>query len=224
VPLTILTTVKPQALGDERAALAWLERMRADGEQLAREVDDALTFINRAVHAHRATVLDPTLADVGAEHALAVRVGFGTGEALAEGRYSHAIDVPASQRLRRAEALRPQERIAAVLGGRDRVAACELLIIRARSDLDAGRDREAALQLRVGLEAMLAEREALRAPGQEADLAELEQRRQTTGEGADEALAGDLGPERLAELAETLRLSERVLRRRRVGDQPGSLR
>ena len=57
------------------------------------------------------------------------------------------------------------------------VAACELLLIRARADLDAGRTREAALQLRVGLEALLAEREALAAPDQDEDLAALDERR-----------------------------------------------
>ena len=76
-----------------------------------------------------------------------------------------------------------------MLGGRGPCAACELLLIRARADLDAGRTREAALQLRVGLEAMLAEREALAAPDQDQDFATLDERRQITGEAANEALA-----------------------------------
>jgi hypothetical protein len=103
-----------------------------------------------------------------------------------------------------------------VLGRRTTVAACELLLIRARSDLDAGRTREAALQLRVGLEALLAEREALAAPDQEKDFAALDERRQITGEAANEALAGELSEARAAEVTETLRLSERVLRRKRA--------
>ena len=45
--------------------------------------------------------------------------------------------MPRAERRRRAEVLRPQERVAEVLGGRDAVAACELLLIRARLDLDA---------------------------------------------------------------------------------------
>jgi hypothetical protein len=124
--------------------------------------------------------------------------------------------VPRAARLRRAEALRPQERVAAVLGGREAVAACELLLLRARSDADADRGRETALQLRVGLEALLAERKALAAPGQDEDLAALEERRGITGEAANEALAGDLTEARAAEVAETLRLCERVLRRWRA--------
>ena len=96
------------------------------------------------------------------------------------------------------------------------MAACELLLIRARSDLDAGRVREAALQVRVGLEALLADREALAAPDQDKDFAALDERRAITGEAANEALAGELSDERAAEVTETLRIAERVLRRKRA--------
>jgi hypothetical protein len=216
VPLTTLTSIRPDPLGDEAEAQAWLTRLRGDPEAIATELSEALVLVNSAVHAQRAAAIDPELADVGAEHALAVRVGFGTGDQLADGRYAQAIEVPRSARRRRAEALRPQERVAAVLGGRETIAACELLLLRARADLDARRGREAALQLRVGLEALLAEREALSAPGGDDDLAALEERRRITGEAANEALAGELGTERAAEVSETLRLCERVLRRKRA--------
>jgi hypothetical protein len=216
VPLTTLTSIRPDALGDELAAESWLTRLRGDPEAIANELAEALAFVNSAVHAHRAAALDPELADVGADHALAVRIGFGAGDELADGRFTKAIEVPRSARRRRAEALRPQERVAAVLGGRETIAACELLLLRARADLDARRGREAALQLRVGLEALLAEREALRVPGQDEDLGALEERRRITGEAANEALAGELAGERAAEVSETLRLCERVLRRKRA--------
>ena len=216
MPLTTLTTVRPQGLGDQDAAEAWLAALRDDPEAIAAELSEALVFVNGAVHAHRAAVLDPDLADVGAEHALAVRIGFGSGEQLVDGRFTQAIEVPRSARRRRGEVLRPQERVAAVLGGRETVAACELLVLRARSDLDGGRGRETALQLRVGLEALLAEREVLHVPGQDEDLAALDERRRITGEAANEALTGELSGERLAEVTETLRLCERVLRRRRA--------
>ncbi len=217
VPVTTLTAVRADhELGDEPAAQAWLAEIRDDPEALAVEIAGALALINRAVHAHRAATLDPQIPDVGAGAALTLRVGFGTGDELADGRYSEAVEVPHSERRRRAELLRPQERVAEVLGGRSAVAACELLLIRARSDLDAGRGRETALQLRVGLEALLAERAALDAPDQEADFAALEERRSMTGAAANEALAGDLGDDRATEIAETLRLCERVLRRKRA--------
>ena len=58
--------------------------------------------------------------------------------------------------------LRPQERLAALLAGRDVALACEELALRARLDLDQGRQREAALQLAAALDAALAELEGWR--------------------------------------------------------------
>jgi hypothetical protein len=216
VPRTTLTVIRPESLGEPRDAEAWLAGLRDDREALAEEVAGAVELVNLAVHAHRAATLDPALADVTPGGALAVRVGFGSGDDLADGRYSEAIEVPHSERRHRGELLRPQERVAEVLGRKSSVAACELLVIRARSDLDAGRVREAALQLRVGLEALLAERETLAAPDQEPDFAALEERRRITGEAANEALEGELSEDRTAEITETLRVSERVLRRKRA--------
>jgi hypothetical protein len=216
VPLTVLTVIRPDPLGDEARAVAWLADMRRDGDALDAEVAAALRLANRAIHAHRTAVLDPAIADITAAHALVVRVGYGEGDRLAEGRFTEAVEVPPSSRPRRGEALRPTERLAGVLAGRESVGACEALILRGRGDLDAGRTREATLQLRVGLEALLAERELFSAPGQDEDLAALDGRRQATGEAANEALREELEPERAAEVAETLRLCERVLRRRRA--------
>ena len=216
VPLTKLTVITVASLGDSGAADRWLGELRTDHERLAAELTTALRLVNRAIHVHRAAVLDPNLADVDAAGALTARVGFGDGQELAEGRYTAALEIPPASRGRRAQVLRPQERLAAVLSGREDVAACELLVLRARADLDAERDREAALQIRVGLEALLAERDAMRAPGQDEDLAALEARRAVTGEAANEALSGPLEAGRGAEVTETVRLCERVLRRRRA--------
>ena len=55
--------------------------------------------------------------------------------------------------------LRPQERLGALLGGRDVALACEELALRARQDVDAGRWREAALQLDAALTVALPELE-----------------------------------------------------------------
>lgn len=216
IPLTTLTAIRPQELGGHEQATAWLSSLRDDADAVADEISEALLLINAAVHAHRAAALDPGIADVGAGGALALRVGFGTGDELAESRYSEAIEVPHSERRKRADLLRPQERVAEVLGRRGTVAACELLLIRARADLDAARVREAALQLRVGVEALLADRDALAAPDQEKDVTTLEERRVITGGAANEALAGGLSDSRVAEVTETLRICERVLRRNRA--------
>ena len=95
-----------------------------------------------------------------------------------------------------------------MLGGRERIDACETLLLRARADLDAGRAREAALQLRVGLEALLVElRGALADPGHEEDMATLAARRSEAGDAANMALKGDLDDERIRNVEELLALA-----------------
>jgi hypothetical protein len=76
--------------------------------------------------------------------------------------------------------------------------------------------REAALQLASGVEALLTELPDRAGPDQEEDLAKLRDRREITGATAEAALHGELSPERVDELAETLRIAERVLRRRQA--------
>jgi hypothetical protein len=213
--VTTLTAIDPAPIGPEEEARSWLERLRGDPDQLEATVADAVRLVNRALHAHRAATLDPALPELSAAHALTVRVGFGEGEPLADGRWQEAIELPAAERRRRIEALAPQERIAAVFGGRSEVDVATGALLRARADLDGGRTRDAALQLRVGLEAMLADR-AFEGRGQEDDLAALEDRKRITGEAANRALTGKLDPARTAEIEATLKLCERVLRRRRA--------
>ena len=220
VPVTELTVIDPDGIQGDAAR--WLEQLRGDAERRDELLEWALAQVARVVGARRVATADPALPDLGLDASIAVRVGYGAGDALVEGGYEAALDVPrAASRATRGATLRPQERMAAILGARERALVCEELILRARSDLDAGRIREAALQIRVGLEAMLAERAALDGPGQTDDLGFLDGRRQITGEAANEALRGELSPARAAEVADTVAVSQRVLRRRAVrGPRP----
>ena len=89
--------------------------------------------------------------------------------------------------------LAPQARLAAVLGARDRVLACEELTLRARSDLDESRPREAALQLLVALDAALAELAADPHVSTLSErLAELRGQREAVAGAAQAALSGSL--------------------------------
>lgn len=104
-----------------------------------------------------------------------------------------------------------------MLGGRERLDACETLILRARSDLDAGRWREAALQLGIGLDALLAELGgAVADPGHEQDMELLRSRRDEAAHAAESALAGEPAAAERERVRELIELCERVLRRRRV--------
>jgi hypothetical protein len=133
---------------------AWLRRADVDDE-----ADRALAVLEQILHAHRLATGDPATVTVTRTRALAVRVGVGDGEQVAEGRWASAVLVepPAPGRMSRTAGLRPTERLAAILAGRDVTLACEALTIRARSDATAGRWRDAAFQLQAALRAAGAE-------------------------------------------------------------------
>jgi hypothetical protein len=222
LPLSRITVVRahaPHESGED--AERWLEETVAEEEAIDAALAEALALLNRMLHAHAVVSADPLGSELRAERAATVRIGHGSGKEVAAGRYAaaHEVDVRdgSSQRRRRDQELRPQERLAAVIGGREDLDVCEALILRARADLDAGRRREAALQLRVGLEALLVELDgALADPGHEEDMAQLQARRGEAGDAANEALHDDLGATHLSAVRELLGICERVLRRRRV--------
>jgi hypothetical protein len=207
---------------DAGEASRWLEEAANVEESVDALLAEGVDAVNRALHAHSVASGDPALQILNLRRAIAARIGYGSGEQVASGEFSAAreIDVHAagsSRRRQRVEELRPQERIAAVLGEREQLDACETLILRARADLDAGRAREASLQLRVGLEALLVElKGALSDPGHEEDMATLTARRQEFGELANHALQDDLDDEAIAHVRELTSICERALRRRRI--------
>lgn len=214
VDVTRFTVVSASPFEMLEAARAWLEKTARDEEALERSIASAVVVVNRALHAHRASAQDPYVPDLSAEGALAIRVGYGGGQELTSGGFSEATEVPRVEaRSRRVEALRPQERLAAVLGGRESIDVCETLLLRARADLEAGRLREATVELRGGLAAILAELAGRAGPDQEQDLAELESRRGAVDAAAEAVLRGEPPA---AEIEETLGIAERVLRRRRI--------
>jgi len=152
-------------------------------------VATATRELNFVLRSHRAAAGDPYARDVRAEHALVVRLGYGEGEQVADGRFGRAVELPKEPRKRkRGEALAPQERLAAVLGGRDSLLVGEELLLRARLDIDAGRSREAALQARIALEALLGELDDRFA-------APLRPLREQVAKAANAALDGDLSPD-----------------------------
>jgi hypothetical protein len=223
LPLARATAVRAFApFETEEDADRWLDEASEAEDTADVLVAAGIGLLNRALHAHAVAGADPHGHELAPERAVAVRIGFGGGEEVADGRFTAAREVDvwasgASRRRRRQEGRRPQVRVAAVLGGRERLDACEILLLRARADLAAGRRREAALQLRVGLEALLAElQEAVSDPGHSEDMATLSGRRSEAGEAANKALAGELDPAQGQQVEELLETCERVLRRRRI--------
>jgi hypothetical protein len=210
VTTTRATLVTAQPLDDTDAAERWL---RSAGEA---EAHAAVAVLNRVLHLHRAATADPQVREVRREQAIAVRVGYGDGEQVAEGRWLKALELPAGKpTVKRAAALRPQERLAALLGGRDAALACEELALRARQDVDAGRRREAALQLDAALSAALAE---LQPWAPRADiavrLAELRDLHEGVRAAARAALEGGVDDDQHAAVTRALERLEAALRAR----------
>ena len=218
LPATRATAVRADPLAGEAEAEAWLAELTRDPEARDAFAADALVLVNSALHAQRAATMDPSVNDLGAHDPVATRIGWGEGDQLAAGKWTKAVDAPPDpgKRVRRAEALRPQERLAAVLGGREDVGACETLVLRARLDVDAGRWREAALQLDTGVRAVLAEVSPQAPERQLEDLGAIREHEREVRRIADGALTGPLDPAEAQTIAEVMDLCERVLRRRRI--------
>lgn len=217
-PVTADATV---AVG--RATLIAADPLQIDADAWLREADleaeatAALATLNRAVDLHRIAAADPHVPTLSRGQCLLVRVGTGAGDQVADGHWTRAVllgPAPAPKR-DRTSVLRPQERLGAILGGRDVALACELLTLRARADVDAGRWREAAFQLRVALEAALAELLPWSGQGDiDERIDELRTMRGAVGEAANAALQGGLDDPRIADVVQVLERVEAALRAR----------
>ncbi len=157
MPTTRVTVIDPVSLAADNQARAWLAELDRD-----REVGAATAIVNRVVHSHRIASADPYVHEISPAQALVIRAGWGEGEQVADGRWLHAraLSSPSGwassraatgsrrgPRRDRSWALRPQERLAALLGARGAALLCEELALRARHDLDHGRIAHAALEL-----------------------------------------------------------------------------
>jgi hypothetical protein len=211
VPTARATVVGAVPFDSTDDAQAWLES--ADPET---EVTAAVSVLNVVVHAQRIAAADLFVREVTREQAIVARVGLGEGDQVAHGRWKSARELPLLRpRVRRSASLRPQERLAAILGGRDVALACEELALRARHDVERGRYREAAFQVRVALEAALAELEPWSDRPEVAErLDALRQDRAAVGAAANAALQGGLDESSIEALTAALGRIEAALRAR----------
>jgi hypothetical protein len=198
------TVVRPEPFDSRDAASAWLDALRGDYQAALAARDAGVQVLNRALRAQRAAAADPYLAEVSGERSLVARIGFGRGDAVADGRFGEALELPRAGRRRVKRSMEaPEERFAALLGAREQALVSEELVLRARIDLNAHRPREAALQARVALEALIAE----------LPRSELSRWRAPVGEAANQALHGEPQGEGLKQAVEAM---EAVLRRHRL--------
>jgi hypothetical protein len=194
-----VTVIDPVSLSAEHQARAWLDAMDREHEVLA-----AVAVVNRVLYFHRVASADSYVHEVSPMQALVVRGGWGEGEQVADGRWLHARELPWQPRGRRslrsrrsrAAVLRPQERLAALLGARTKTLVCEELTLRARLDLDQDRARLAALELDRALAVAVSELRSEARQDLAVRVAELEQLRPAIAEQALRvSVTGAAGPD-----------------------------
>lgn len=190
------TIVDPVSLSAERQAKAWLSELDRE-----REIESAIATLNRVLHYHRISAADPHVREVSPEQALTIRAGWGEGEQVADGLWAHAVELtwrgPGGVRRKRigdrAAALRPQERLAVLLGGRGAALVCEELALRARADLAQGRLAHAAIELQGAYASALRELPAERREDLAIRIAELQKLREGVQRQARIALGEEAG-------------------------------
>jgi hypothetical protein len=217
------TVIDPVPLSAESQAQAWLRDIDSQHElQATAEV------VNRVLHFHRIASADPYVHEVSPAQAIVLRAGWGEGEQVADGRWLHAQELhwtPPGRSSRgrfrggrtHTSALRPQERLAELMGARGETLLCEELALRARLDLDHDRPRHAAIELDRAMAAAVLE---LRTPDRQdltVRVAELEQLHPQVSEQAHAALPDtEVGPD-VDVLEHALGRLEAALRARSAG-------
>ena len=162
---TRILVIDPVSLSAEQQAQAWLDDVLGDP---GRTVEEALVLLNRVMYLHRLAAADPNVHELTGAQAARVQAGWGEGEELAAGRWTHARELPAAgtprrrlfgrrSKQERTTELLHVEHLAALLGSRQQPLVCEELALRARLDLDSGRLAHAALELRHALTVAVAE-------------------------------------------------------------------
>lgn len=203
VPTTRATVARSAPFGSAVEAGEWLASVTLEEEVVA-----AVTVLNRALHAHRVAAADPYVVEVSADRALVARVGYGSGEDVADGRFGECLELPRSVRRRARRSMEaPEERFAMLLSGREEALPAEELVLRARADLNAGRLQEAALQARVAIEALLASLES----------EPVSAHRDAVAAASNAALRGALPGDTASGLEEAIAAMEHALKRRRLG-------
>jgi hypothetical protein len=217
VEITRVTVIRGAQFTDDAAAREWIEGCADVADD---EIAEALRLLNRAVQAHRVAAGDPYATDVSRERARRIRLGYGSGDELVDGRWRDAYAMPPpAPRGRGRRMLEPHEQLARILGGRRSTYPSEDLLLRARLDLEQQRTREAAMQARAGHAALEAELASDEAAGEAR--AALQDRGEALSSLATTALERELDDEQAAQLEQILLEMERFARRRRhaVGEE-----
>ena len=224
VPVSKVTVIFADLeLGDEVAAGEWLAGL--DPEECDEMLEEAFGSLDRLLATQAAATGQPYVRPWGEADALAARVGFADGDGAYAGELASALSVdvrggaaaPRRERLSRAA---PSRRVAAILRGRERPRASELLVPRVRADLDAGRVVEAAAAIEAAAALTVAELGDLAEDdGHQKDVATLEAMRPDLASITEEIVDRlEPWPGLDRQVEDALSIAERMIRRVHVLD------
>ncbi len=118
VAVSRVTVVLSTPFDDPVKAKQWLDETAGDPQARAERAREALDVLNRGLDALREAAEDPLVHPASFHAAIAVRLGYGSGEQLADGHWTEARDLPAAPHARH-EDLDAQRRAALQLAGID---------------------------------------------------------------------------------------------------------
>jgi hypothetical protein len=142
---------------DQRSARDALDTVRGDRDLQEELVAVAVLVTNTAIRAHRVAVGDPTLPEIGVAAARRIRIGAGSADEVARGRFADAIALTTPNAADWHSSMPPAEALSAVLAGRIPLLEADELILRVAGDLGARRTRLAALGLPAAIALLLEE-------------------------------------------------------------------
>lgn len=118
VPVTRVTVAAGAQFEERIEAQRWLKEIAADPERRAERLREALAVLNRGLDALREAADDPLVQGASLSAALSMRIGYGSGEQLADGLWTEAEEMPPAPAPRHAD-LDAQRRAALGLAGTD---------------------------------------------------------------------------------------------------------
>lgn len=118
VPVTRAMVCTGEPFESEQAASEWLEQISHEPKRVNAEVKEALAVLNRALTALREAAEDPLVHEVGIPGTLSIRIGYGSGEQVADGVWTEARQLPPAPAAKHEE-LDPHHRVATELAGRE---------------------------------------------------------------------------------------------------------
>lgn len=118
VPVTRVTVAISASFEDRAEAQRWLKEIAADPQRRAERLREALAVLNRGLDALREAAEDPLVQGASLNAALSMRIGYGSGDQLADGLWTEAQEMPPAPAPRHAD-LDAQRRAALGLAGTD---------------------------------------------------------------------------------------------------------